>query len=372
MDTIKKLHPLAKATLVLLSITLFIYGLIQIKNFLYPIAFGLLIAYLLYPFVNFLEKHGFPRVFANLIAILFAIVIVGGVFLFFYEQFSHLVQNFSQLKERANNNIENLQHSLERIFRLKDNGIENFLKQQINQLFGGGGLAEIFKATAGTIIRILILPVYVFLFLYYRTKFAYFIMKIVNKENKGNALNILRDISTVATKYMVGMTIVVLILCCLNSVGLLIIGIKYAILLGIVSAFFDFIPYFGTAMGGSLTLIFVLLTSENPSHYALKIVIYYLIIQFIENNILTPNIVGGNVSINPFFIITGLVMGSMIWGIPGMLVTVPFLAITRIICSNIGVLEPYSFLLGPRGTRKHVINYKKIKSFIKRIVHKGV
>ena len=108
-------------------------------------------------------------------------------------------------------------------------------------------------------------------------------------------------------------------------------------------------------------MMFVLLTTNDPLHYALQVFILFVIIQFTENNILTPNIVGGNVRINPFFIIVGLVLGGLIWGIPGMLIIVPFLAIVRIILNHIDGLKPYAFLLGPKGTGKHSITMKKIK-----------
>ncbi|MCB2197222.1 MAG: AI-2E family transporter [Bacteroidetes bacterium] len=356
--------PLVKFLLFLLIPILFLYGIIVAKDFLYPLAFAALFAYLLYPVVNFLEKNSFPRVLAILTALLLAIVVVFGVFSLFYTQVSNMLDDFDTLKNTANNNIEQLQYNLQNYLGLKNNRIEDFLKDHINDFFetGGGGIGIIFSATTGTVIRIVILPIYIFLFLYYRTKFAYFILKITREENKKTAIKILRDISSVAARYMGGVTLVVFILCVLNSVGLIIIGIKYAIILGIISAFFNYIPYFGTLIGGSVPFLFVLLTTQTPIENAIQVGILFIIIQFTENNILTPNIVGGNVKINPFFIIIGLVFGSTVWGIPGMLVIIPFLAILRIILNSIPTLQPYAFLLGPGGTRKHAWSLKKIRA----------
>lgn len=274
-----------------------------------------------------------------------------------------MFEDFDTLGESANNNIELLQQNLESLLGLQDNRLEQFLKTQVKRFFEGenGGLGRAFSTTTGTLLKLVLLPICVFLFLYYRTKFAYFILKIVQKKDKPVTVKILRDISTVAARYMGGVSIVVLILCILNSTGLLIIGVDYAILLGIASAFFNFIPYFGTLMGGSIPLPFVLSTTSDPLQYALYVIILYAIVQVTENNILTPNIVGGNVRINPFFIIVGLMAGGMIWGIPGMLVIVPILAILRIIFCNIEDLAPYAFLLGPRGTKRHSITLSKIR-----------
>jgi predicted PurR-regulated permease PerM len=359
----KKKSFLNRYVVFLLTIILTLYAIIEARNFLYPVTFGILLAYLLYPLVVFLERHSVPRIIANLIAILFAIVVLGGTFFFFYKQVTSLAADFSSLKSKALVNVESLQHNLESYLGFKDNKLEVFLKEQVSNFFSkqSGVLGSVFSATTNTLFRILILPVYIFLFLYYRTKFAYFILKMVDRKNKQTAINILRDISTIAAKYMGGVAIVVFILCILNSAGLMIIGVEYAILFGILSAFFNFIPYFGTFMGGAFPLLFVLLTSDDPANMGLKVAVLYLIIQFTENNILTPNIVGGNVKLNPFFIIIGLVVGAMVWGIPGMLVIVPFLAIMRIIFKNIPKMEAYSFLLGPKGTQKHSITVKNIK-----------
>jgi predicted PurR-regulated permease PerM len=353
-----------KAVMLLIILIGTVYGLIVTRNFLYPIAFAGLISYLLYPLVNFLEKKHFTRILAILIVILFSLVIMASIFFLFYSQLTRLFTNYEEIKSQVVSNIELLQKYLSSYLGIKDNGIEIFLKNQVEQFFGNanGGVRKAFTATTGTIFRIVILPVYTFLLLYYRTKFAYFILKIVPRESKYITLNILREISRVAGQYIGGVTLVVLILCVVNSTGLAIIGVEYAILLGIVSALFNFIPYFGTLMGGLAPFLFVLMTTDEPLYFGIRVALLFLLVQFTENYILTPNIVGGNVKINPLFIIIGLIAGGLIWGIPGMLVIIPFLAILKIIFSHIPALEPYAYLLGLKGTRKYAITFRKIKS----------
>ena len=214
-------------------------------------------------------------------------------------------------------------------------------------------------------------PVYVFLFLYYRTKFAYFILKIVGRQNRLIAVKALREIARVVTRYMLGVSTVVLILCFFNSIGLLLIGIKYPLLLGVISALFSFIPYFGNFIGGLVPFIFALLT-EDSSAYLLRIAIFVYCIHFFENNILSPNIVGNNVRINPFVIILGLIIGAIIWGIPGMLVVIPFLAMVKIILKNIPDLQPYVYLLGTRGTSRHALTVGNIRRFLSEMKNKWV
>lgn len=265
-----------------------------------------------------------------------------------------------KFRQMTVNQIESLQKSLESNFGIPGERLKNFL---IDNIFDLGNRSEkIFAATTGTVFAILMQPVYVFLFLYYRTKFAYFYLKIVGRENRTIAILALREIAMVVTRYMLGVTMVVIILCFFNSAGLVIIGIKYPLLLGVIMALFSFIPYFGNIIGGMVVLTFALLTSDS-SVFALRVVIFTFIVHFVENNILSPNIVGNNIRMNPFVIILGLICGAMIWGIPGMLVTIPFLAMLKIILKKIPSMQAFAFLMGVRGTKKHELTLKSIRDF---------
>jgi predicted PurR-regulated permease PerM len=256
--------------------------------------------------------------------------------------------------------IDQFQDYLNQQLGIPGDSLKQFLLTHIFDL--GAQSEKIFSATSGTIFKVLMQPVYIFLFLYYRTKFAYFILKIAGRNNRPMVVKILKEIATVVTRYMLGVTTVVLILCVLNSVGLLIIGIEYPILLGIISALFSFIPYFGNFIGASIPLLFALLT-EDSLVYSLRIVIFAFMIHFLENNILSPNIVGNNVRINPFVIILGLIMAAMIWGLPGMLVVIPFLAMLKIVLKSIPSMQSYSYLLGTRGTGRHALTLGNIRKF---------
>jgi predicted PurR-regulated permease PerM len=351
----------------LLAFILFVYGLIAVRNFLYPIAFGFLLSYLFFPVVNWLEKRRVPRILANFIAIVTGMGILVSIGLFAYGKIIPVTGDFPHLIEGGLRNLVDSLSSISEHFGFDKEETRSLIRDQANNIIATGGeyFQDIFNATTSTLVSIGFLPVYIFLFLYYRTKFAYFMMMIFGREHRGELVVILREISQVFGRYMAGVLAVVLVLCILNSMGLWIIGMKYPIALGIISAVFNFIPYFGTLLGGTVPLLFALIGANDPA-MAFRVVILFIIIQFIENNILTPNIVGGNVRVNPFFIITGLVAASIIWGIPGMLLIVPFLAIVRIVFSHIDAMKPYAFLLGDKGTSKHSITLINIKKFIRR------
>lgn len=344
----------------LITVTLFIYGLIVAKDFLYPITFGILLSYLLYPVANYFEKKKLPRIIAILLSILLATVVVSAIASIAIKRVGLFADNLPQLREKAAYSIKLFEEQLKYSFGFSDKFINKLINPNlINEILN---IENLFSATTGTIFKIFMQPVYIFLFLYYRTKIAYFLLQIWGTENRQTVINILREISTVVTRYMLGVTTVVLILCFINSAGLWLIGIKYPLLLGIVSALFSYIPYFGNFIGASLPFLFALLTEDTPA-YPLRVIVYAFGIHFIENNILSPNIVGNNVRISPLFIIIGLILAATIWGLPGMLVLIPFLAMFNIIIKYVPALKPFYFLLSTQGTKKHELTLRNIKKW---------
>jgi predicted PurR-regulated permease PerM len=358
---------IVKLTIVLLFVTLFLFGFIQARNFLYPILMAILIAYLLYPFASFLEKHKFPRILANLLSIIFGMIIIGGGIYFVYTQISIFVQDLPALRKQAVENISQLERFIEARTGISTIAQQQWIEARIYEIFESGSqmFGTAFTATTGTITRIGFMPVYVFFMLYYRDKFKKFILLVVPDEKHEKTENILDDVSYVTEKYMSGVFAVVLILCVLNSIGLLIVGINYAILFGIISALFNFIPYFGTLIGGLVPLAYTLLLSPYPEK-VIGVIIYFAIIQFTENNILTPNITGGNVQLNPFITILSIILGGMLWGLPGMFLIVPFLAMFKIFCGYFEPLQPFAFLLGTEGAEEHSLTREKIVKFFRR------
>ncbi|CAN5547532.1 AI-2E family transporter [soil metagenome] len=355
-----------RLTYILLFFILLFFILIQARGFLYPLALGIFFAYLLYPIAKFLETKGLPRILANLISIIVGLAVVAGMGIFIYSQLRTFLDDFPAMREQAIANLIAFEHYIEDKLGLAVSAQHNWIRETVNTFFQSGGLflQSFFAATAGTVVTIGLLPVYIFFLLFYRNKFKNFILKMIPDKNHDKVEDIIFKISFVVKKYMGGLFIVVLILCFLNSIGLMIVGIQYAVLLGIISAIFNLIPYFGTLIGGSIPLLMALLIEDSPG-YALGVAILFIILQFLENNILTPNITGGYVNLNPFITILSIIIGGMVWGIPGMFMVVPIIGVIKIICDNVESLEPYSYLLGTRGSENHAISWEDIKRFFR-------
>jgi predicted PurR-regulated permease PerM len=194
--------------------------------------------------------------------------------------------------------------------------------------------------------------------LYYREKFYKFIIMAVPARREEDARVVLRKISFVTPRYIGGVFTVVLILTILNSFGLWIVGVKYAILFGIISALFNFIPYFGTWIGASIPFMFALLTGDTPG-LAFGVILLFIIIQFLENNVLTPNITGNYVNLNPLFTIIIIIIGGMVWGIIGMFVVVPVAAMLKIILEHSRTMKPYAYLIGADSERRKMAVWRQ-------------
>lgn len=356
MVSYKKLPTSARWLVRLLLVISIVFILIVARQLLVPLFFSILFAYALYPGAEKLENAGLPRILTNFVLILSAVfVIAGGVY-----GFAILVTSFSedlpQIREQISENLTLFKQTLESSIGVTESQLES-LAGNLQDL--GEHIGKFFTATANTVLIIGLIPVYTFLILFYRNKFREFISRASANDHENVVQRIIDQAAEVVPKYMKGLFVVCLILIVINSGGFYIIGVEYALLLGVIAALFNLIPYLGTVIGYGLVFIFVLATQSGG--LAIAVAIQFFIIQFFENNILTPNITGSYVQINPLVTIFSLVAGGMIWGLPGMFMIIPYLAMLKIVCENIPKYQSVSFLLGTRGTEKHLISIKAIK-----------
>lgn len=348
--------PLVRYLIRLLFAFALIAALIITKSLLVPLFWSILFAYLLYPAADRLERHNVPRIATNFILIVGSLIVVTAIVYGLSLLVISVTDDLPALKENFDRNITRLRWALGRTFGVTAEELDNLTDQAMSALQFMGGL---FKATANTVLAIGLIPVYTFLLLFYRNKFRDFLSMMVRSEQEDRMEQITNQAAEIVPRYLKGLFIVCLILVGLNTLGFYLIGVKYALLLGFVAAFFNLIPYLGTVIGYGIVFLFVLAT-QTPS-VAFAVVGQFFVVQFLENNILTPNITGSYVKINPLVTIFSLIAGGMIWGLPGMFMVIPYLAMLKIVCENIPSLKPIGFLLGTRGTERYTITIKSVK-----------
>jgi len=353
-------HLLIRIALILFILSVTFLVVIAAKDVLMPFAVSVFFAYLLYPLVWRIEQKGIHRALAILIIMLIAFALLGTAALILSSKISDMDIDLPQLKNQFNQRTDMMLESLEGKLGIQSATMSEYLNKLTGTLFASGqeGAGKLFTATTTTIFHIVLLPVYTFLLLFYRTKTAHFIFMLAGHQNRPKVLQILREISTVTTKYMGGLLIVVLILAILNTIGLSIIGVPHAVFFGTFAAILNLIPYIGTFIGGSLPILFVFFSYSDPYQTMFQVFLLFIIVQFLENNLLTPNIVGNNIKINALAIILGLLTANMVWGMAGMLIVVPILAILKIIMQHFDELKPFAFLISDEGVSNHQVKIR--------------
>ena len=209
----------------------------------------------------------------------------------------------------------------------------------------------------------LLVLVYIFLFMYFRRHLKTFVLKLVPQSEKNNAQQIIHDIQHVAQQYIGGLAMMIAFLWVMYGIGFSIVGVKNALFFAILCGLLEIIPFVGNLTGNALTILMAI-TQGGGSNMIIGILVTYAIVQFIQSYILEPLVVGAEVNINPLFTIIILVVGELVWGIPGMVLAIPLLGIVKIICDHIEPLKPYGFLIGEEKKSKKAV-VEKIKGWFK-------
>ncbi|MGZ5192146.1 MAG: AI-2E family transporter, partial [Flavisolibacter sp.] len=329
---------------------LLVYTLVTLRGILVPFSFALIIAILLNPLVNRFRNWGVGQILSIIFAMLIAVLIFGGVMYFLSSQIIGFSENFPALKEKFGTLLEQLQDWVKTAFGISIVKQVELINEALNS--SKGLIGQTVGTALGTLLVFLILPVYIFLLLLYKTLILNFLYESFAEENSKQVSDILNQTKSAIQSYMVGLLLEALVVAALNSTALLILGVKYAVLLGVIGALLNMIPYIGGLIAISLPILIATVTKDGYSTQ-LGIIIAYLIIQFIDNNFLIPKIVSSKVQINALVSIVFVLLGAALWGVAGMFLCIPFVAIVKIIFDRVDGLKPWGKLLGDEIPTKH-------------------
>jgi len=361
MNNILKFPLYAKLTLLLLGIIAFIFIIYIGQNILVPVMMSFLFAILLHPFVRFLKiRLRFPHVLAVIIAVILLVLVFIGLFVFLSFQISDFASDFDKIEKNINIHLSNAQGYIRDNFHLSSREQKQYIDTATEDSMAKG--KEIIGTTlmsfTDTLMNLTLIPIYTFLILLYRTHFLLFLSKLIAKENHEQLKNILSNIRLAINSYIVGLIIQLVVIATLTTVGYMIIGVKYAILLGVITGILNLIPYVGILFAGLLSIIATLTGSPDLS-IIIGVVIVTIVVQLIDNNIIVPLVVSSKVEINAFISIIGIIIGGAIAGISGMFLALPILAITKVIFDRIESLQPWGYLLGDHLPKTYT--WRKIK-----------
>jgi predicted PurR-regulated permease PerM len=187
--------------------------------------------------------------------------------------------------------------------------------------------------------------VYIFLFLYFRHFLVQFLLMAFADRHREKVQNVIHRVKGVVQNYITGMFLVILILAVLNSIALYSLGVRHALLFAGFAAMLNVIPFLGPFIGATLPILYTLLTTDSL-WVPFGVFLAFYFIQLAESNFFTPKIVGGRVSMNPLMTIIALFVGNFIWGLAGMILFIPGMAILKVIFDEVEGMQAWGFLLG--------------------------
>jgi len=344
---------LLKTVRVLFLFFLVFCGLFFASPFLIPIAFAAILAMLFLPLCRRMESKGLNRAIAAIVCLLILLSFFAGIVALLAWQISDLSSDITQMEQRITEAITKLRSGLSNTFGISPEKQQEILKKQ--QSSDSGGISSLVTGFIGGLMGILtntlIVLIYIFLFLFYRAHLKKFILKLVTPDKKQEAETIIREASKVGMKYLSGLGMMIVVLWIMYGIGFSIAGVKNAILFAILCGLLEIIPFVGNLTGTLLTILMAV-TQGGGSGMITGILITYVVVQFLQTYILEPLVVGSEVNINPLFTILVIIVGELVWGIPGMILAIPLLGILKIICDHIPSLQPYGFLIGEEKKSK--------------------
>lgn len=341
-----KLPFIAKLALVLISILALGYLAKIGKGVLAPLFFAILMALLFLPFANFLErKLKFSRTVSTFSSLLIMLLFLTGLIYFFSTQLSDFVNDFPILKEQVTRSFNELQIWVSQTFHLNFAKQMSYINQALDKLLSSTGLILGFTVSmfSSTMAFFLFSALFFIFILNYRRVLYQFIISIFQSQHFEKVNEGIVEIQKIIKNYISGLFIQIIIVSSLTSILLSVLGVKYAILLGVLTGLLNVIPYIGILFS---CLIACVISFATGGTHILFVLIGYVVIHLIDGNITLPLVVGSKVKINPLFTFIGLLIGEELWGISGMFLSIPFLAILKIIFERVEGLEPWGRVLG--------------------------
>lgn len=346
---------LQKTVYYLLLGFLILVGLYYSKPFLVPVCFAGLLAMLFLPLCHWFESKKIPRWLSVLCCIIIFLGIFSGIVLLISWQINDLAVEATDFRNKLQKMINQIEGYFSEKFDVPADQLEKLVTNQAKK--NADILPTIGSFITGFLTNFVLVTVYTYLFMYYRQRIKNFILQLVKPAENKDAEVIMHDIQKVSQQYLVGLGIMILCLWVMYSIGFSIVGVRYAVLFAVICGLLEIVPFIGNLTGNLLTILMVVIQGGGPG-MVVGVVVTYMLIQFIQTYFLEPLVVGAEVNINPLFTIIILVIGELVWGVPGLILAIPLLAIVKIICDHVPSLKPYGYLVGS--------DKKKKSSFIKR------
>ncbi|MCI1753041.1 MAG: AI-2E family transporter [Flavobacteriales bacterium] len=320
-------------------------------------------SFLLLPFCRKLERWGWPLWLAASTSCLLLLVVFFGVISFLGWQYAHFGKDLPALQAALIARIDSGQAYLESRFNISEGQQTAWINKELASLAESGGalLMGLFSATGAALATAIVIPIVTFFLLLMKGRFREFFTQL-RGQGDGAVMRVVDNISDLSRQWLKGVLTVMLFLAVLDSIGFLALGLDYAILLGVTAAILNVIPYVGPWLGAFMPALIAFLTKDSAM-YALGVLGVIAVTQFLDNNFVTPKVVGSSVSINPLASIIALLAWGMLWGLMGLILAIPITGMIKLVFDEIPALKPWGYILGDepkfgKGNKKKLVKAK--------------
>jgi predicted PurR-regulated permease PerM len=352
-----------KISVIIIGLFAFVSILYLTQSIVVPLIYSTIIAIVLNPLVNFFTKRKVSKVIAITISLIIAIATTLLIITFLSIQMMQFSDSFPKLVQKFNQFADSTEMWASQRFHINKIKIHSMILKKRAEFINNGGsiIGQTIVSTGSKLVVALLLPVYVFMILLYKEHLIKFIHKLFSRKESTEVNDVLSSTKVIIQGYLDGLFLEAVFVAILNSIALLIIGVDYAVLLGIIGAIVNVVPY----IGGIISILFpviISVVSDTPSD-ALWVVISYLVIQFFDVHYIVPKVVASKVKINALISVIVVLAGGALWGLPGTFLSIPLTAIIKVVFDHIEPVKPWGFLLGvPPVGAPLVVNEKINKS----------
>jgi predicted PurR-regulated permease PerM len=336
-----------------------VYLLVLGQSILTALAFGALFALMLKPVCAFYERKLW-RIPSIILSLITAAIPLVGLFYFFSTQLVNVFEDMPSIQEKLSNGVEVIYDWIGNKFGYSEAETDTLLKEQLPKILNGpmSGIGGGFLSSAVFLVNFFLTLIYTFLFLLYRSAFKQFVIMQAPAIHKEKTATLLNKIQKVVQQYLYGLFLVIIIVGVLNTIGLTVIGIEHALFWGFLGSMLAIIPYVGSFLGGFLPFLYALATTDQMWQ-PFAIVAWFVFVQIMEGNLITPNVVGSSIKVNALAAIVALLVGGRIWGIAGMVLSLPAIAILKEILKQSDYWRPVGYLMSDEiANNDHVFKVK--------------
>jgi predicted PurR-regulated permease PerM len=337
------------------------------QQIIMPLLMAFFTSVVLLPIYRFLVRKKFPSTLAIFLALLLMLIVTGGIMYFIMMQIKPVIEDFATIQQNILNHIGDFSKWFSEKTHISTEQQSKFVSEQSVKMLNSTG--QFLGGAAGSVGSVLIffalLPIYTFLMLFYKDILVQFIYLWFPAEQHIKVKGALRETETIIKSYIVGLLIQITYITILLGGGLLLLGIPHALLIGVIFAILNLIPYIGALFGNIIGVLLTLSASPEIGD-VVTVLVTIGIVQFLDNNILMPRIVGGKVRINALASLAGVFVGGALAGIPGMFLSLPLLAVAKVIFDRTQAFKQWGVLFGDKLPEKKPLIKRKEKLPVKK------